>query len=272
MIDIHSKETQQQNLVQFLQFKNVPELRHAYTTRHGGVSHGFFSSMNLGFNRGDDNELVQQNYSILANALKLNKEDFVLSKQVHGDCIIQVTSADRGNGLIYPQKFDGVDGFITNEKQLPLILFFADCVPLFFYDPVNHCIGLCHAGWKGTVQQIGPKTIEAMGTAFGSKPENILVGIGPSIGPCCYEVSEDVKKEFDLSFNDVIIASVIQPHNDKYLIDLWKANEMSLLSCGVLTEHIEISGLCTQCHSSTFFSHRVMGVQRGSQVGVMSLV
>jgi polyphenol oxidase len=183
-----------------------------------------------------------------------------------------VTSENRGNGIFKEQAFDGVDGFMTNEKNVVLTLFFADCVPLFFYDPQNHVIALSHAGWKGTAKQIGIKTVRAMNETFGSEPKNIRVGIGPSIGHCCYEVSEDVKKEFDLSFNDDIIASVVQSYKDKYRIDLWKANELSLISCGILKEHIEMSALCTQCHSDTFFSHRSMGAMRGSQVGIMALV
>jgi len=263
---------QHYGLVQFQQFLDIPNLRHCYTTRHGGVSHDFFSTMNLGLNRGDNPENVMKNYAILADKLDLSVEDFVLSFQVHGDNIVHVTNNHRGNGLLSPQCFDGVDGFITNERHVALVTFYADCVPIFLYDPILQAIGLCHAGWKGTVKKIGTKTIKAMQDTFGSKIEDILVGIGPSIGPCCYEVSEDVKEQFDLSFNDDIIASVIQPHNTKYLLDLWKANTMSLIEAGVLAKHIEISNVCTQCHSSTFFSHRVMGAQRGSQVGIMSLV
>lgn len=259
-------------LIQFDLMSNHKEVRHGYTTRQGGVSEGVFNTMNLGFNRGDKEENVRENYQRLALQLGISVDDFVLSKQVHESTVIRVDERHRGNGFNYEQQFLGVDGFVTNDRHVALVTFFADCVPLFFYDPIKSAIGMSHAGWRGTVLHIGPKTVQKMRDEFGSLPEDILVGIGPSIGACCYEVSEDVKKQFDLSFNDDIIASVVYPTRDKYHLDLWKANELDLIEAGIKKEHIEQSKLCTQCHASTFFSHRVMGNDRGSQVGILSLV
>lgn len=260
------------SIIQFNHLLKFTQIRHCFTTKQGGVSEGCFATMNLGFNRGDSNINVLENYERIAGKLGLSTKNFVLTKQIHEATVLRVTSEDRGNGIFFEQKFDGVDGFVTNEKNVVLTAFFADCVPLFFYDPVNQAIGISHAGWKGTVLKIGPQTVKKMQLEFGTDPKDLLVGIGPSIGKCCYEVSEDVKKQFDLSFNDDIIASVAYPRKDKYLLDLWKTNEMSLIDCGVKKEHIEISNVCTQCNSSNFYSHRVMGNARGSQIGIIALV
>lgn len=259
-------------IVQFENLLQCTDVRHAFTTKIGGVSEGVFATMNFGFNRGDSKVNVLKNYELLAEHLGLSVNDFILTDQIHEDTILRVSKNDRGNGIFFAQKFSGVDGFVTNEKDVVLTAFFADCVPLYFYDPVHQAIGISHAGWRGTVSKIGIRTVEKMKTEFGTEAKDLLVGIGPSIGACCYEVSEDVKKQFDLSFNDDIIASVVYPRNDKYLIDLWRANEMSLITCGVRKEHIEISKMCTQCNSSTFYSHRVMGNARGSQIGIIALV
>lgn len=267
-----------ESFIQFKQFCEIPHLRHCYTTRKGGVSNGVFESLNMGPHRGDLQENVEKNYQHIARLLDIEATSYVLSDQVHGTVIRQVSRQDCGSVYEQPGHIKGVDGLITNETHVALTTFYADCIPLYFYDPMNKAIGMAHAGWRGTVAKIGMKCIIAMQEAYGTKAEDILVGIGPGIGACCYEVSEDVKKEFELSFNDDIIAKIVStPYRDdrnviKYKIDLVQANLWSLISFGVKPASIEVSNLCTKCCSDLFFSHRVMGKDRGSQVGVLAMV
>lgn len=264
-------------IIKFSHFDKTGLVNHCYSTRLGGVSNGVFMSMNLSFSSGDKKEHVYENYRRLSSMIDLNYEDLVLSNQVHDNKVRNIKYSDKGKGLAKKSDIIGVDGLITNEKGLGLTCFFADCVPLFFLDPVHKIIAISHAGWRGTVKNIGGKTVEQMMIDYGSIPNDILVGIGPSIGDCCYEVSEDVKKEFATVFNDDIIAKIVtkefidpEGHMKAY-INLWEANRQLLIDAGILPHNIEISGLCTKCHSEQFFSHRVMGTKRGSQVGIIAL-
>ena len=259
------------DLIRFQHFNRYNELSHCFTTKHGGVSNGVFTSLNMAFSRGDENSHVVTNYERVTQELGIKTSDLVFSSQVHKDFIRRVEIEDKGKGIYKESDISEIDGLITNQRGIGLVTFYADCVPLYFYDPVLHVIGLSHAGWKGTVAHIGAKTLQKMKLEYGTNPSNVLIGIGPSIGGCCYEVSADVKKQFDLSFNDDIIAKVAKQVKDKFLIDLWEANRLSLIEAGIKPENIEISNLCTKCHQDRFFSHRVMGNDRGSQVAIMAL-
>lgn len=259
------------DLIRFQHFNTYKELSHCFTTKHGGVSNGVFTSLNMGFSRGDENSNVFTNYERVVHELGLETSDLVFSNQVHKDHIRIVEIEDKGKGIHKISDIIETDGLITNKRGIGLVTFYADCVPLYFYDPFLHVIGLSHAGWKGTVAHIGAKTLVKMMKEYGTNPADVLVGIGPSIGGCCYEVSVDVKKQFDLSFNDDIIAKVAKQVKDKFLIDLWETNRLSLIEAGIQPENIEISNLCTKCHQDRFFSHRVMGNDRGSQVAIMAL-
>ena len=259
------------DLVKFNHLSKYKEVSHCYTTKKGGVSSGVFTSLNMGFKRGDDPKCVMENYRLVCSELGIDIKSLVLSNQVHKDTIKYVTKSDIGKGIFKESDILEVDGLMTDVKGVGLVTFYADCVPILFYDPLNQAIAASHAGWRGTVLKIGPKTVGEMVKKFNTKPEDLLIGIGPSIGGCCYEVSEDVKKEFDLSFNDDIIAKVVKPVGDKYHIDLWEANRQALIECGVDPLNIETSELCTKCHQERFFSHRVMGTDRGSQVAIMAL-
>lgn len=261
-------------LVRFRIFNQYKEVSHCFTTRKGGISDGVFSTLNMGFNRGDENEHVMENIRRVALELGLSPKQLVLSDQVHDNRIYKVTKKDLGKGITRESDIIGIDGLITNEPGIGLMTFYADCVPLYFYDPVSRSIGISHAGWKGTVKKIGVQTIKALEDNYGARRKNIIVGIGPSIGPCCYEVDEDVKKQFDLSFDNDIIANVVKPSpttDGKYYLDLKNTNRLMLLDIGVKDEHIEISSYCTKCRSEIFFSHRHMGSARGSQAGIIAL-
>ncbi|PKM50748.1 MAG: peptidoglycan editing factor PgeF [Firmicutes bacterium HGW-Firmicutes-7] len=247
-------------------------VNHCFSTRLGGVSSGSFESMNLGFDRGDKEENVRENYRLICDAIDINTDDLVFSSQVHEDKIVIVEKSDRGKGFTKENDLVGVDGLITNEKNVALVTSYADCVPLFFLDPVNKVIALTHAGWRGTVKKIGAKTVQMMGAHFGSKPEELLIAIGPSIGACCFEVSEDVKIEVEKMFNHDIIDKIVKKHQkNKYMVDLWTANEEVLLEVGIKKEHIQKTDICTMCHKEVLFSHRGTDGKRGSMVAIMAL-
>ncbi|MCD8148909.1 MAG: polyphenol oxidase family protein [Clostridiales bacterium] len=175
-------------------------VRHGFTTRLGGVSEGVFASMNLSFTRGDDPDHVMENYRRLAGAMGVDLERIVCSDQTHTTNVRVVTEADAGKGVVRPRDYTDVDGLITNVPGLTLATFFADCVPLYFVDPVHRAIGLSHSGWRGTVGRMGEKTLEAMAENYGTRPEEALCAIGPSICQDCYEVSADVALVFAQEF------------------------------------------------------------------------
>lgn len=177
-------------------FEEIPGFCHGFSTRLGGVSEGMFSTMNLSFNRGDDKDKVLENYRRIAGAIGFSLEKTVCSDQTHTTNIRIVTAQDAGKGILKEKDYHDIDGLVTNVQGLTLATSYADCVPLFFIDPIQKAVGLSHSGWKGTVGRIGARTIEVMEKTFGSRPEDIYAAIGPSICQDCYEVSEDVAEQF----------------------------------------------------------------------------
>lgn len=247
-------------------------IRHGFSTRLGGVSKGDCAAMNLSFTRGDDPEAVMKNHALFAEAVGYPVENLVLSNQVHDTVIRRVDASDCGKGVIKKSDIIGVDGLITNDIRVVLMTFFADCVPLFFYDPVEKAIGASHSGWRGTVRRIGAKTVERMKQEFGTKPENLLAVIGPSICRDCYEVSGDVAEAFRKDWKEEQCREILEEKPaHKYQLDLWKANEIILEEAGIPVTQIEVSGLCTCCHPALLFSHRVTGGRRGNLAGVITL-
>lgn len=244
-------------------------VKHGFTTRLGGVSEGYLSSMNMSFNRGDKRANVFENYNRICNALEINCDNLVFTKQTHTNNVIRVYEKDRGIGFTRPS-FSDIDGLVTNDEGVALVTQFADCTPLLFLDPVNKAIGSCHSGWKGTVKRIGEKTINLMVKEFGSKPKDIICAIGPNIGKCCYEVDEIVFNEFlKENFDNSLIFS--EKGNGKYMLDLRKANEIILLNSGIKKENIDIADICTCCNSDKLFSHRASGVKRGNMAAIIEL-
>ena len=175
-------------------------VKHGFSTRLGGVSRGIFATMNLDFRCADPDDNVMENYRRMTAALDIKMEDLVLSMQTHTTNIRRMTSRDRGKGFSRERDYTDVDGMITNDPDVALVGLFADCVPVFFVDPVHRAIGLSHAGWRGTVGKIAEKTVAAMGEAFGTAPENLSCVVGPSICRDCYEVSADVAAAFRAAF------------------------------------------------------------------------
>ena len=269
-------ELKEKNHVPYIQFKNLSAtgiVKHGFSTRKGGVSTGIFSSMNLNFKRGDDPDAVLENYRRMAAALNMRVEDMVLSDQTHTTNVRVITEEDRGKGILRPQDYSDVDGMITNVPGIVLVTSYADCVPLYFVDPVRKAIGLSHSGWKGTVGHIGQKTVWKMHEVYGSEPKDIVAAIGPSICQSCYEVSDDVAEAFRANFTaDEAADILLDKGNDKYQLDLWKANWYVLTDAGILPEHLSVTDLCTACHSDLLWSHRKTNGQRGGLSAFLSLI
>lgn len=265
------------NQVPFLTFPDIEALKivkHGFSMRDGGVSSGYLKSMNLSFSRGDKEENVVENFKRITDVLEISFENMVFSDQTHKTQIRVVTEQDKGKGISRPLDYHDIDGLITNIPGIPLVTFYADCVPLFFVDPVNKAIGLSHSGWRGTVTKIGKKTVEAMNLEFGTKPEDLICGIGPSICGSCYEVSEDVAVEFSYHFQNIDTSVFLKERKEKpskYLLDLWKANEEVLKEAGVKKENISITDICTCCNHELMFSHRATGGKRGNLAAFLSL-
>jgi len=244
---------------------------HGFTTRLGGVSEGIFSSLNLSVSRGDKKEAVRENYRRLAEALKLKEDSFCFSHQTHTTNVLRVGKKDAGTGMGGEKHFTDIDGLITNEKGVTLTTFYADCVPLFFVDKTHHAIGLSHSGWRGTAGRMGKVTLEAMKREFGTNPKDVLCAIGPSICQDCYEIGSDVAKEFIREFGERKEEILIKKPGEKYLLDLWRANEIVLLEAGVLKEHLAVTNICTCCNEKLLFSHRATQGKRGNLAAVLAL-
>lgn len=261
------------NGVVFLTFPALQKhgVKHGFSTRLGGVSEGIFSSMNLSFSRGDDENAVLENYKRICNALGTDYKKCVLSRQTHTTNIRIVTEDDIGKGVIKERDYDDVDGLITNLQGVTLVTQFADCVGLLFYDPVKKVIATSHAGWRGTVGKIGEKTVKMMKEHFGSDPKDICAGIAPSIGKCCFEVDSPVAEEFynmDIGGKDKIIHD---DKNGKYHVDLWYTNYLTLIEAGLDPCNISVTDLCTKCHPDVFFSHRATMGKRGNLAALICL-
>ena len=269
-------ELKEKNHVPYIQFKNLSAtgiVKHGFSTRKGGVSTGIFLSMNLNFKRGDDPDAVLENYRRMATALNMRVEDMVLSDQTHTTNVRVITEEDRGKGILKPQDYSDVDGMITNVPGIVLVTSYADCVPLYFVDPVRKAIGLSHSGWKGTVGHIGQKTVWKMHEVYGSEPKDIVAAIGPSICQSCYEVSDDVAEAFRANFTaDEAADILLDKGNGKYQLDLWKANWYVLTDAGLLPEHLSVTDLCTACHPDLLWSHRKTNGQRGGLSAFLSLI
>lgn len=247
-------------------------VRHGFSTRLGGVSEGCWASLNLSFDRGDSPEAVMENFRRIGSELGVRCEDMVLSQQTHTTNVRVVTGEDRGKGITRERDYKDVDGLITDGLGICLVTSYADCVPLYFVDPVKKAIGLSHSGWRGTVGRIGQKTIEMMSECFGSDPADILAAIGPSVCKDCYEVSGDVIEKFRETFDEKLWPELFfEKENGKYQLDLWKANEFIFLESGILPEHMAVTNLCTHCNSRILYSHRAMGDRRGNLCAFLAL-
>lgn len=257
-------------IIQYNSLSSLNFIKHGFTTRLGGVSEGIFSSLNLSFSRGDEKEAVLTNYRRIGEKIGYKIEDFVASHQTHTTNIRIVSDKDKGKGIIKPQDYEEVDGLMTDEKDIVLFTYYADCVPLYFVDTVKKVIALSHSGRMGTVKRMGAKTIEKMISVYGSKTEDIICAIGPSICKDCYEVGEEVAEEFKRGFDVQEVKDFLEyKQNGKYQLDLWRANEIILLNTGIKKENIENRQICTCCNEDILFSHRASKGKRGNLAAFM---
>ena len=256
----------------FPKLEQTGKVIHGFSTRLGGVSEKHLTSMNLSFSRGDKEENVRENFERIAAAIGFRTEDMVFTAQTHTTNIHVATKADRGRGFTKELGYQDIDGLVTNVKGVVLATFYADCVPLYFVDPVKEAIGLSHSGWRGTVDKIGLRTIQTMVKEYGSNPKDILTAIGPSICQDCYEVSEDVIEVFREQFKAADYELLFyEKESGKYQLDLWKANELIFLEAGIKPQHINVTDICTCCNPRLLYSHRESKGQRGNLAAFLGL-
>lgn len=240
----------------FTSLSSFPGLLHAVTTRTGGASAQPYAGLNLGAHVGDSDAAVQKNYDDLSRALAFDLQEVVSSRQVHGAEIACIEKIPQRTGPFpFCHALDGCDGFITATPGLTLLVRVADCVPVILYDPETKTLAVVHAGWRGTAAGITAKAAKLMTAVYGCSAGSIRAGIGPSIGPCCYEVGVGVAAQMREALPDCRRV-VVQEEQKRYSLDLQEANRQQLAGAGLLPGHIEMSWLCTACNLHLFFSHR----------------
>lgn len=253
-------------------FEATGLVRHAFSTRIGGISKGRYARMNLSFGNGDRREDAYENFRRFFAAVGSDQDRLVMTRQEHTDNIMEVTEKDAGKGIIRERDYAGVDGMITDRKNLPLVALYADCVPLIFLDPVKKVIASSHSGWRGTVKQIGKKTVAMMSERYGSDPGDILAAILPCIGACCYEVDRPLYDAF-AKIDYIDPGEVMTAAGDgKYMLDLPEVNRRILLAAGIKEENLTVTDVCTSCNSDTLHSHRATGGQRGNLASMIELI
>ena len=256
--------TKTQGTLEYLVAENI-SAPHCFTTRLGGVSQGYLASMNIGTSRGDSRENVLENYRILGRAIGFAPENLVLTHQTHTDIVRVVGAAHWGAGLFVPG-LDECDALVTNEPGTGLTVFTADCTPILLHDPVTGAVGAAHAGWQGTAADIAGKTVAAMVENFGCKPENIRAAIGPNIKQCCFETDRDVPEAMIAALGDRAKPFILSA-GQKYYVNLSAMNTLFLQRAGVTA--IEVAPDCTACRPDRYWSHRKVGLDRGSQGAII---
>ncbi|GIO30557.1 MULTISPECIES: peptidoglycan editing factor PgeF [Paenibacillus] len=250
-----------------------------FTSRNGGVGQTPYDSLNCAFHVGDRAEDVIANRELVASRLGFTLASWTCGEQVHRADIAVIDKSLAGAGsLTRESAVQDTDGLLTNVPGVMLTSFYADCVPLFFYDPVRQVVGLAHAGWKGTVARIAAKMAERMTEVFGSRPEDIQAAIGPSIGSCCYEIDgkvmsyvHDLAKDF-LGNDEYSVSDwYITKEGGKYMLNLKEMNRHIMIKAGILPTHIECTSWCTSCRNDLFFSYRKDGGTTGRMASWIGL-
>lgn len=262
------------NEVPFLTYKKLEGIEfitHAFSTRLGGVSTGEFTSMNFAFNRGDNPESVTENYKRLCSAVGFDFNTLIASAQDHNTIVRKVTAKDCGIGITKPRDLQSVDALVTNQPNVTLVTYYADCTPIYFVDTEKKVIALAHAGWRGTVSKICKKVIDTIVNDYGSNPCNIICCVGPAIAQCCYEIDQSCYDEFvkldELDLDKIMISK----GNGKYMANLLETNKQILMLSGVPEENITISDVCTKCNSELLWSHRATNGKRGTMCAFMCI-
>lgn len=256
----------------FPDWETYEELLCGFTTKEGGVSEGEFASLNLATDRGDDATAVTENLRRWYTLMEVPAESVLRPHQTH---TAKVVSADADTLARYrenPEVLDAVDGIVTDLREVAVGLSFADCVPVYFYDPERHVIGIAHAGWRGTVGRIVQETVRKMEEDFGCRTENIRAAVGPCIGQAHYQVDETVIRAVEECLDGEVPEGVLLPDGPGHaLVDLARVNRELLLRCGIREEQILMGQVCTWCHGDTLYSHRKTGGRRGVQCAFMKL-
>ncbi|MFF2482899.1 peptidoglycan editing factor PgeF [Paenibacillus sp. NPDC058071] len=253
--------------------KDNDRLTVGFSGRDGGVSASPWTSLNFGLHVGDEDEAVVRNRRLLAEALGWPFEAWTSAEQVHGCEVAAVTADERGKGRnSRAEAIQDTDALMTDVPGVLLTSFYADCVPLYFYDPEHEAVALAHAGWKGTVLEIADKTVRAMKERYGSRLEAIRGAIGPSIGDCCYEVDSHVIERIEPlleTFDNGELSGekrnsmMKMVENGKAMVNLKQMNRQIMIKAGILPIHIEMSQWCTGCNREYFYSHRMEGGSTG---------
>lgn len=249
-------------------FVKAGGLIHAFTTRKTGVSKGGFASLNFSFGREKNPDNIRANFKILANTLGLSAEDIVLDNYGHTPNVLNVTEDYRGSGVYHNSHLPTCDGLATVIKSLPLVTMHADCAAIFLYDPQKRAVCVCHAGWRGTAGGIVENAVNMLTDTFGCEKESILVGIGPCIQSCCFEIKSDVEKKFKASFGEFAVAY----RDGKIFGDLEKGIIACLFRAGIAPENITRSGECTYCQPDDYFSYRRQGKSGGAMASAVMLL
>lgn len=284
----HLRENTQDGVLYFTfpAYEELPFLTHGFSSRIGGVSERELGEMNLSFTRGDDPQRVRENFHRIAAAVGFPYDRMVFSCQTHTTNVREVTEKDCGKGYLCERDYQDVDGLVTNVPGVVLTTFYADCVPLFFVDPVHRAIGLSHSGWRGTVNDIAGATVRKMNELYKTDPSDLLAAIGPSICKDCYEVGEDVilevrnhfpEKLWPILYSGKSSEKTDEPKresadsNNKYQLNLWECCRQNMLHAGLCTENITVTDLCTCCNPEIFFSHRASHGKRGNLAAFLAL-
>jgi hypothetical protein len=248
----------------FALLARVPGLRHGITRREGPGLAG-----NIAFSRGPDAAAVLAARARWCRRIGVDPAGLVAARQVHGAEVERVTAAARGRGALAAVDLPPADALATDAAGVPLLAIFADCVPVVLVDPARRVVAVAHAGWRGTVAGVVQATVARLADWYGSRPADLLAGIGPSIGPCCYAVGPEVAAAAAARYGRAVLLAGPAPQNPR--LDLWAANRQALTGSGVPAEQIELAGVCTRCRNDLYFSHRAEGPRRGLFAAIVAL-
>lgn len=246
-------------------------ITHCFTTRKGGISSGEHYSLNMGLNRGDSRGNVEENFIRVCDVLDIEFKNLVFSDQIHSNKVKVIDENDRGKGITRESDIIGYDALTTNKKDVAIVTFYADCVPIFFYDPKHVVIALAHSGWRSTLMEIAGETVKTMVNTYGSNPRDIESVIGPSIGQCCFEVGNEVKEAFidRMSWSSMYCET---SKSGKSYISLQGIINQTLINSGLKNDNIYICNICTKCNNNIFFSHRGDKGRTGSLAAIMQII
>ena len=248
----------EQKGVKYISFQPLDQrgIINAFTTRVGGKSLPPYQTLNMGLHTGDESEHVIANRKLFLDGQGLNLNNVVAAKQIHSTNLEAVDDSYRGKGAWkWESAIENTDGLVTRSKNVILMAFYADCVPVYIFDSQKEVVALVHAGWKGTLGKIAVVTLEKMKSCYETKFSQCLVVIGPAIGPCCYEVDANLVDKFHNAGLDMDKLVTIN-HSGHYLLNLWEANKQVVVQSGVPEDNVFVSGLCTKCNNELFFSYR----------------